>query len=941
MNNKVIKFIFFLLLIFFGQSSNAQTNSDVYFKQAEIATKNKEPQKSIDLYKKAQAAAQQEKDDRKYLLALIEELKLIGKRGDFQETVDKSKKAINTYGSVYPDSIFTGKLYSINAKSNRNLGKLDLAVDQLRKAMDIFINNGGEKEYCSAHIYEGILKWDKNEKGIEEHFDESLRLHKKHFDKDSPEIGHAHHIQGVYQMNFGDLPKAIKHFNLAKSALEKGDDEFAIANAIFYLGISFMNKGEYDNALEHMETSKQMFDSNMGEGNLKSTFVDNLIGNVYTFKGEYKIAEDYFRLAFNTRKKLLGLDHEFTIAMLMNMANQQLNQENYSIALKSLKEAAHLFEKTKVKTYDMFKVYYNIGKCQLSLLDTLQAKIAFQQAQENGYKVMPNDAIQWIDLRLKQIEISPNTGEALSYCDSAYTVILGKDHDILKLSSKEFSNLSDPIYLFKILSAQLSILKNEYKVNPQADQLNRAFELCNKGLELADFIRISSDSDQGLTEFYKQADYFFEEGLDIAWQIKESDLENQHIDQWAFGLMEKSKAWVTSKAIASNTIQEDYEILDSTKNIIQSLDLEIASLYHELNNLAISKEEEIKNIRTRIYTVKKTRENQLENIIKDHPNYASKQNAIDNIQVADVNVLLEDELDLFIEYTSANEYLYIFSSSSRSNKFHRVEKQSNYKESIGDFFADLKNNTSDINSLSEKSKQIYNLVFAPINDEVKKANNIIIVPDGLLHYIPFESLVDPSNNEFVIESKNISYAYSASILSNLSNQKQKKHNGFLALAPSFKGNKMLAMRGETNLSPKEVRQDLPALHGAAKEVKAIGAYFTGTILLDKDAIEENFINNAKDKEILHFATHAIIDDENPMNSYLVLEEGLYTRDKQEDGFLYTWELQNMDLSPAITVLSACNTAYGKLDKGEGLLSLGRSFMPVSYTHLTLPTILLV
>jgi CHAT domain-containing protein len=68
--------------------------------------------------------------------------------------------------------------------------------------------------------------------------------------------------------------------------------------------------------------------------------------------------------------------------------------------------------------------------------------------------------------------------------------------------------------------------------------------------------------------------------------------------------------------------------------------------------------------------------------------------------------------------------------------------------------------------------------------------------------------------------------------------------------------------------------------------------------------------------------HALIDDENPMYSRLVFTQGI---DTLEDGNLHTFELYNMKLNHDLAVLSACNTGYGKLQKGEGIMSLARAF----------------
>jgi CHAT domain-containing protein len=70
--------------------------------------------------------------------------------------------------------------------------------------------------------------------------------------------------------------------------------------------------------------------------------------------------------------------------------------------------------------------------------------------------------------------------------------------------------------------------------------------------------------------------------------------------------------------------------------------------------------------------------------------------------------------------------------------------------------------------------------------------------------------------------------------------------------------------------------------------------------------------------VLHFATHGVLDDHNPLYSYIVLAPSI---DSREDGFLEAWELMKMDLKAELAVLSACDTARGRIGDGEGMIGM--------------------
>lgn len=113
------------------------------------------------------------------------------------------------------------------------------------------------------------------------------------------------------------------------------------------------------------------------------------------------------------------------------------------------------------------------------------------------------------------------------------------------------------------------------------------------------------------------------------------------------------------------------------------------------------------------------------------------------------------------------------------------------------------------------------------------------------------------------------------------------------------------------------------LSWAKLEISQISKIFPESeIYLYSDATESKVKSISSEAKILHFATHAKIDDEKPMLSKLILRPD---NSNNEDGFLFTYEIYNMKISADLVVLSACNTGTGKLTKSEGIMSLARGF----------------
>ncbi|MEM9328027.1 MAG: CHAT domain-containing protein, partial [Bacteroidota bacterium] len=107
-----------------------------------------------------------------------------------------------------------------------------------------------------------------------------------------------------------------------------------------------------------------------------------------------------------------------------------------------------------------------------------------------------------------------------------------------------------------------------------------------------------------------------------------------------------------------------------------------------------------------------------------------------------------------------------------------------------------------------------------------------------------------------------------------------------------------------------------------QEVESISSYFRGNSFSGEEATEENFKANSEGGDILHLAMHAIVDDSDPMMSRMLFYND---HDSLEDGLLHAFEIYNMRIPARVTVLSACETGFGAMAKGEGAMSLARAF----------------
>jgi tetratricopeptide (TPR) repeat protein len=200
---------------------------------------------------------------------------------------------------------------------------------------------------------------------------------------------------------------------------------------------------------------------------------------------------------------------------------------------------------------------------------------------------------------------------------------------------------------------------------------------------------------------------------------------------------------------------------------------------------------------------------------------------------------------------------------------------------------------------------------------------LVIVPDGVLHRLPFETLRSDPDSQPLGARYQVTTVPSATLW---------RH--WRVVAPPMPGRKVLILADparEEGLATAEPARNatllasmrLGRLPYARKESQAIARHVgSAETLTDASASEKALKSRDLQRyDIVHLAAHAIADETHPERSAILLSPG----DAKEDGLLQTREIEALDFDGRIVVLSACQTAGGAVLSGEGVLSLARSF----------------
>jgi CHAT domain-containing protein/Tfp pilus assembly protein PilF len=221
------------------------------------------------------------------------------------------------------------------------------------------------------------------------------------------------------------------------------------------------------------------------------------------------------------------------------------------------------------------------------------------------------------------------------------------------------------------------------------------------------------------------------------------------------------------------------------------------------------------------------------------------------------------------------------------------------------------------------STQLYAALLGQFDAQLSDVSHLIVVPDSALWRVPFQALQTP-RGKFLIEERAVSYAPSLSAAAALRARKVSR-----ATREPF----LLALGNPTVPEPAVtlVRGAAGPLPEAAREVRALGRLYgaqRSSVFTDAAATEAAFRAGLKNASVVHIATHGVLDDISPMNSHLKLagskdpaSVGSVGTKTETDGRLEAWELLDLELTADLAVLSACETASGKLGGGEGVIGL--------------------
>ncbi|HLV70250.1 MAG TPA: CHAT domain-containing protein [Xanthomarina sp.] len=261
--------------------------------------------------------------------------------------------------------------------------------------------------------------------------------------------------------------------------------------------------------------------------------------------------------------------------------------------------------------------------------------------------------------------------------------------------------------------------------------------------------------------------------------------------------------------------------------------------------------------------------------------------------------LARDQANIII-YFYGERAIYQFIISEQNTAFLKMPLTDTLKNTMTNFIHLFDTSSAINNNIQEFTSQAFNMYQSLHLNETSTTKNLIIIPDGLLNFIPFEALLTEktasfnfSKMPFLVTKQQV--VYNSSLTFYLETPEAPKNSRVLGIFPVFKNSNQ-------------------PLTYSLDEAKAIEKEMDASMFFNSEATKNNFLKSASNHTILHISTHATSGDFINPASIAFYDEPMLLN-----------ELYSLNINPKLVVLSACETGIGKLQKGEGAMSIARGF----------------
>jgi len=724
---------------------------------------------------------------------------------------------------------------------------------------------------------------------------------------------------------------AIDYLKKALDVLVKLNEKgIAYSNVLSNLGNAYAESEEYEKAYQFQLQALRNNVKIYGESHVANAFIYEILGRDFRKQSLYDSSLSYYSKALEFETQLEKTDRASLIYIHQGVAFSYLGLDDEEKALVHINKALKLAEEISEINEFQFMLSHDLGVIHKRLENYDIAESLFLRSIEminSNHISMKAWLIKAYQDLAELHDLKQNYTKSLSY----YQKSIEANHNSW-ISQSLYDNpqvygIQSKLDFLISLREKVSVLNKMYDVKKEVEivlSLVDSYELID---ELIGALRKSYSRRQDKIDFQNAYHSIYEGAIRtnlLAYEL----LGDEKYLKKSFNYSEADKSVLLAEVLdTSDWSDVPDELLHLEKEIKSDL-----SYYTSLLNAERNKKQNVDTTKVILFEHKLFNlNNSLDSVFMVlNTNYSVYYQVKYDHQSLDVRGV-QDHLDgetAFLEYFFGDSSSFVFLITENAFLVKDLGPSSKILVSVNSFGDEVRNYSKATNANWVKSsEELYRQLIDPIKDGLYEINKLVIVPSGPLNYIPFDLLLDDNSANvsdfkslpYLMKKYNIQNTYSAAIEFLRTKNDNRGRRTVLGFAPSY------AQGMESSRDTQEwgrFRNALAPLEWNDKEIDHISELVSTSSFSGTQATERNFKLNANNHGIIHLAMHAFVDDNEPMNSRLVFTQA---SDSVEDGSLHTFELFNMKLNADLAVLSACETGYGRLIRGEGIMSLSRGF----------------
>ncbi len=836
------------------------------------------------------------------------------------------------------DSIIGTQL--LKKTENALLQNLDSFLFYYQQAQPYFERIGAWEQYieCTngfSQYYYQIGDYDQFKKTSLE----AIALTEKHLGKKNAYYSQVLNNYGIFLRQIGYYEQAQDYYQRSLAVdFEIDADKNSIAISYSNLGSNFRRMGDYEQAINYYDKAIQLQIESYGLKHFETARSILFKGHCFRDMKQFKKAKESYHSFLNiVQQKDIPTGTVVTKSIVycyQSLAKIFLQEDNADSTNYYINQVIQLdqgqYSSRRMQSYEV------LGDLHRQTGDHEQALEAYQEAHNIGLgKYRKYEKHYSKAHNLKQVGethfLLNNYDRALDAYQQALIFLAFEFSDSSPYTNPSLNNFISIRKGMEIIADKGKAFYAKYQKTKELKHLQAAFDNYEYATQLIQKLRQSFLA-QGSKELLAQkALPIYEGGIKTALALNTATSEAFYLDK-AFAFAEQNKAILLLESLQESDAKFSGAIPEEELQKEKQLRLDIAVYEKQINKLKRKKggqdATKIKTWQNKLFELQQEYQNIIAHFEKDYPQYYDIKY---NTQVADAQSLRQKIIDpssAILEYFIGEEESYLFCITSTELKVIPLELSANFSQDLTKLRQLItqapvpESFLAECQSFSKASWQLSQQLIHPVLDFIRpEVKRLIIIPDDLLAYLPFELLLaeappaavtDFYDNTFTYLQNRyaISYNYSASLLLNHSKNKNvQSSKSFIGFAPSF-GKEMAGNSRACDGS------QLLSLNCNQQEVNNINTLFNGQTFLATQADRQTFIAEASNYRIVHLATHACAGEDN-----LAQNKIHFT-----DDFLSNRDLHNLNLQADLAVLSACNTGSGKLVKGEGVMSLSRGFI---------------